>query len=124
MRVLGSDMRLEKLAEIPVFQVFHHHAVRFFAIAGAEDPGDIAILQSSQDPHVSLEVQSVHQKRFLVNCNDRSEVPREFPTKWRKPDHVSRCAASSDERIFQIRVQKRIKRKREKEKSTHIHEDE
>jgi len=90
MRVLGGDMRLEELTEIPVFQVFHHHAVRFFAVAGTQDAGDIAILQSSQDPHVSLEVQPVRQKRFLVSRKDQSEE-RELPKMERLC--ASPCAA-------------------------------
>lgn len=59
MRVLGRDMRLEELTEISVFQVFHHDAVRFLPMTGAEDSSDIAIFQSSQNSHVSLKVQPV-----------------------------------------------------------------
>lgn len=62
MRVLGSDMRLEELTKIPVFQIFHHHAIWFLAVTGAQDPCDIAIFQSSQNPHVSLEVQPVRDQ--------------------------------------------------------------
>lgn len=65
MCILGSDMRLEELAEIPMFQIFHHHAVRFLAVTGAQDPCNIAIFQSSQNPHVSLEVQPAGLTQFF-----------------------------------------------------------
>lgn len=47
MCVFGSDVCLEKLTEIPVFQIFHHHAVGLLAVTGAQNPSDIAIFQSS-----------------------------------------------------------------------------
>lgn len=79
MRVLGSDMRLEKLTEIPVFQIFHYHAIWLLAVTGAEDPGDIAILQSSQNPHVSLEVQPVKDQFLRVS---RTELSPNVTIKW------------------------------------------
>lgn len=66
MRVLSSDMRLEELTEISVFQIFHHHAERFLTATGAQDPRNIAIFQSGQDPHVPLEVQPVRNQPCLV----------------------------------------------------------
>lgn len=71
MRVLGGDVRLEKLTEIPVLQVLHHDAVRFLAVASAQNPRDVAILQGGQDPHVPLEVQPVSG---IGVCYDQSEI--------------------------------------------------
>lgn len=59
MCVFGSDVCLEKLTKIPVFQIFHHHAVWFLTVTSTQDSSDIAIFQSSQNPHVSLEIQPV-----------------------------------------------------------------
>ena len=57
MGIFGSDMRLEELAEVSVLQVLHYYAIGLLAAASTQDSGDIAILQGSQDPDVSLEIQ-------------------------------------------------------------------
>lgn len=57
MGVLGSDMRLQELTEVAVFQVLHHHAVRLLAVASSQHSCYVTILEGGQDPHVSLEIQ-------------------------------------------------------------------
>lgn len=56
-------MGLEELTEIAVLEVLHDHAEGLLAAAGAQHPGDVAVLEGRQDPHVPLEIQPAGQSR-------------------------------------------------------------
>lgn len=56
-RALCRHVCLQELVEVTVVQVLHDDAQRLFVAAHAKYPRDVRILQGSQDPHITMEVQ-------------------------------------------------------------------
>ena len=50
-------MCLEELIEVAVVQVLHDDAERLLVAAHAQHPSDVHVLQSRQDPNITVEIQ-------------------------------------------------------------------
>lgn len=56
-RALGRHVCLEELVEVAVIQVLHDDAERLLVAAHAQHPRDVRVLQSRQDPNITMEIQ-------------------------------------------------------------------
>lgn len=72
---LGRHVCLEELIEVAVVQVLHDNTERLLVAAHAQHPRDIHVLQSSQDPHIAVEIQPKHAELQLMTCQNRKRVP-------------------------------------------------
>ena len=61
-------MCLEELIEIAVVQVLHDDAERLLVAAHAQNPGDVHVLQSRQDPNIAMEIQPEQAQTQVMMC--------------------------------------------------------
>jgi hypothetical protein len=57
---------LEELIEVAVVQVLHDDAERLLVAAHTQNPSDVHVLQSRQDPNITVEIQPEQAKAHVM----------------------------------------------------------